>query len=50
MYNFNTVLIYNIKLYNRELTLLQPLGLIRLMSVLFINDWDLIIDHIRYNL
>ena len=50
MYNLNIVLIYNIKYFNRELKLVKPIELIRLTSVLLVSDWDLIIDHIRYNL
>ena len=38
------------KFYNREFKLVKPVELIRLTSVLLVNDWDLIIDHIRYNL
>ena len=38
------------KYFNRELKLVKPMGLIRLTSVLLVSDWDLIIDHIRYNL
>ena len=38
------------KYFNRELKLVKPIELVRLISVLLANDWVLIIDHIRYNL
>ena len=38
------------KFYNREFKLVKPVELIRLISVLLVEDRDLIIDHIRHNL